>query len=157
MERMRDTSLLPCFALGLKSHSFAMRSHSVPGSSSSSSATNCFSAVLREKSTMIPTVNKIQFFFMKGFLRRTKLQVTVLLVTIKSDTALLPKRPGRHFLSHKERDGEGVGQELAQKTAQSLFVMSVESGGSIHPKRISRRSFNGRVRKARMDKRTTHH
>ncbi|KAJ8961437.1 hypothetical protein NQ318_014684 [Aromia moschata] len=35
------------------------------------------------KQLMIPTVNKIQFFLLKGFLRRTKLQVTVLLVTIK--------------------------------------------------------------------------
>lgn len=46
IERIRDTSLEVRDDLGLKSHSFAIRSHSVPGSTSSASATNCFSAFL---------------------------------------------------------------------------------------------------------------
>uniref|UniRef100_A0A2M4CDP8 Putative secreted protein n=1 Tax=Anopheles marajoara TaxID=58244 RepID=A0A2M4CDP8_9DIPT len=46
MERIREMSLLDLFVFGLKSHSLAIRSHSVPGSISSVSATNCFSAFL---------------------------------------------------------------------------------------------------------------
>lgn len=51
IERMRDTSRLDLFDFGLKSHSFAMRSHSVPGAISSVSETNCFSAFLRNGGT----------------------------------------------------------------------------------------------------------
>lgn len=43
---MRDTSRLDLLDFGLKSHNLAMRSHSVPGSISAVSATNCFSAFL---------------------------------------------------------------------------------------------------------------
>lgn len=49
IERILDTSLLALFVFGLKSHNLAIRSHSVPGSISSSSATNCFSAFLLEE------------------------------------------------------------------------------------------------------------
>lgn len=46
IDRIRLTSRLDLLVLGLKSHNFAMRSHSVPGSISAISATNCFSAFL---------------------------------------------------------------------------------------------------------------
>lgn len=46
IDRMRDTSRLDLLDFGLKSHNLAMRSHSVPGSISAVSATNCFSAFL---------------------------------------------------------------------------------------------------------------
>lgn len=46
IDRIRLTSRLDLLVFGLKSHSFAMRSHSVPGSISAVSATNCFSAFL---------------------------------------------------------------------------------------------------------------
>lgn len=49
IERILETSLLPGLAFGLKSQSLAILSHSVPGSISLSSATNCFSAFLSEK------------------------------------------------------------------------------------------------------------
>lgn len=46
IERIRETSLEVRDDFGLNSQSLAMRSHSVPGSTSSASATNCFSAFL---------------------------------------------------------------------------------------------------------------
>lgn len=46
MERILETSLDVLDDFGLKSHSFEILSHSVPGSTSSASATNCFSAFL---------------------------------------------------------------------------------------------------------------
>lgn len=46
IERIRDTSFDVLDDFGLKSQSFAILSHSVPGSTSSASATNCFSAFL---------------------------------------------------------------------------------------------------------------
>lgn len=46
---MRLTSRFDLLDFGLKSHSLAMRSHSVPGSISAVSATNCFSAFLRNE------------------------------------------------------------------------------------------------------------
>ena len=45
-ERMRDTSLACLLDLGLKSHSRATRSHSVPGDDSSMSFTKASSAAL---------------------------------------------------------------------------------------------------------------
>ncbi|CAG5075257.1 Similar to Ankle2: Ankyrin repeat and LEM domain-containing protein 2 (Mus musculus), partial [Cotesia congregata] len=54
IDRIRDTSLDIREDFGLKSHSFAIRSHSVPGSTSPASATNCFSAFLLKK---ISTLN----------------------------------------------------------------------------------------------------
>lgn len=47
IDLMRVTSLLVRLDLGLKSQSFEILSHSVPGSISSDSATNCFSAFLQ--------------------------------------------------------------------------------------------------------------
>jgi len=47
IERIRETSLLVLLDFGLKSQSLAIRSHSVSGSISSVSATNCFSAFLK--------------------------------------------------------------------------------------------------------------
>lgn len=49
IDRIRDTSRLDLLDFGLKSHSLAIRSHSVPGSMSSVSATNCFSAFLHSR------------------------------------------------------------------------------------------------------------
>lgn len=46
MERILETSFDVLADFGLKSHNLAIRSHSVPGSTSSASATNCFSAFL---------------------------------------------------------------------------------------------------------------
>lgn len=46
IDRIRLTSRLVLIDFGLKSHNLAMRSHSVPGSISAVSATNCFSAFL---------------------------------------------------------------------------------------------------------------
>jgi hypothetical protein len=53
MDLMRDTSLLVLLDFGLKSHSLAIRSHSVPGSISSVSATNCFSAFLTKQQIIL--------------------------------------------------------------------------------------------------------
>lgn len=50
IDLIRVTSLLARLDLGLKSQSLEMRSHSVPGSISSDSATNCFSAFLKKYS-----------------------------------------------------------------------------------------------------------
>jgi len=46
MERIRETSFWCLLPLGLKSHSFAILSHSVPGSRGSAAAVNSFSAFL---------------------------------------------------------------------------------------------------------------
>jgi len=53
MERIREMSFVCLLALGLKSQSFAILSHSVPGSIGSVSATNSFSALLHRKQNKI--------------------------------------------------------------------------------------------------------
>lgn len=53
MDLMRVTSLLARLDFGLKSQSLEIRSHSVPGSISSDSATNCFSAFLDITNTSV--------------------------------------------------------------------------------------------------------
>lgn len=58
IERIRETSLEVRDDLGLNSHNLAMRSHSVPGSTSSASATNCFSAFLFVNRVQIKTMQR---------------------------------------------------------------------------------------------------